>query len=639
MSEVENEDYKEKDIVWANVKGYSWWPSLISKVSIKQITTLGKTKIEKMYTIELLGEKYNTKVSSEKIEPFIKNLDKHANNKNTSLVKSIDIAKKLIEKKNKKEKEKDDELNKKDKDKDNQNNNSNDTNQKFLQKKRMKDRVILDDEQNEEEKDIKIKPSGVENIDLLSTTGGGVKINININLTNNNQRTYNLNSFQSPEVINPTNSNTNNFIIKSNTKPNIPKFSSINYSNISANEKTGNKNANKKDKILNSTNNNNKIQTKDEEEKSIKSLKKEKKSEEKDYDLKLGDKSTNKNKMEESNEENENSECDEENEELILTNDIINESIQKILNCQVQISNISSQKAINKELINLSEIFNEYFAKNQNEEDNAEIYYLSKDLRPILLNLTYNKNPDIMSKSSEIISFLNEKIIIEVFNLSKKDQKDLIESFTNNNINENDKDTSKENNNNNTINLEEEMLKEEKDILDLINKKSAIKSAISDIHTINSKRGRPKKNSTNSELSSEIFSSKMNEGALNFNNGMNEKNYYEEFIKLLSNKDKIKVESDFKELSGDFFENIYDKNNCDLDIDIAKIRKSVCIKILKVLKKARPDIAIELLKKLIIYFEYKIRFSNAEKIYSCKIKDLFEYLKEKLSDNDKVNNK
>ena len=634
MSEVENEDYKEKDIVWANVKGYSWWPSLISKVSIKQITTLGKTTKEKMYTIELLGEKFNTKVSSEKIEPFMKNIDKHTNNKNTSLVKSIDIAKRLIEKKNKKEKEKDDEPNKKDKD---IQNNTNDNNPKFLQKKRMKDRVILDEEQNEEEKDIKIKPSGVENIDLLSATGGGVKINININLTNNNQRTYNLNSFQSPEVINPaTSSNTNNFIIKSNTKPNIPKFSSINYSNISANEKTGNKNSNKKDKNLNIINNNNKMQTKDDEEKSIKSLKKEKKSEEKDYDLKLGEKPTNKNKTEESNEENENSECDEENEELILTNDIINESIQKILNCQIQISNISSQKTITKELNNLSEMFNEYFSKNQDEDDNAEIYYLSKDLRPILLNLTYNKNPDIVSKSSEIISILNGKIVIEVFNLSKKDQKDLIESFTNSKLNDNDKDTSKENNNNNTINLEEEMFKEEKDILDLINKKSTIKSGISDIHTLNSKRGRPKKNSTNSELSSEVFSSRINEGALNFNNGMNEKNYYEEFIKLLSNKDKTKVESDFKDLSDDFFENIYDKNNNGLDIDIAKIRKSVCIKILKVLKKARPDIAIELLKKMIIYFEYKIRFSNTEKIYSCKIKDLFEYLKEKLSDNDKV---
>ena len=80
--------------------------------------------------------------------------------------------------------------------------------------------------------------------------------------------------------MNPPASNTNNFIIKSNTKPNIPKFSSINYSNIAANEKTGNKNSNKKDKNLNSINNSNKIQAKEEEEKSIKSLKKEKKNEE-----------------------------------------------------------------------------------------------------------------------------------------------------------------------------------------------------------------------------------------------------------------------------------------------------------------------------------------------------------------------
>jgi len=637
MSEVENEDYKEKDIVWTKVKGNQWWPSLITQVSIKQITTLGKTTKEKIYTIELIGEKSSAKVTSEKIESFIKNFDKHANTNNPSLVKSIELAKKIFDKKNKK----DEEQNKKEKD---NINNRNDNNPKFLQKKRMNDRVILDDEQNEVEKDINIKPPGVENIDLLSasSSGGGVKINININLTNNNQRTYHLNSFQSPEVINPSGSNTNNFILKSNTKPSIPKFNSINYSNISANEKTGNKNSNKKDKNLNNTNkvnNSNKISAKDEEEKSAKSSKKEKKNEEKDYELKLGDKSINKKSMEETNEENENSECDEENEELILTNDIINESIQKILNCQIQISNLSSQKTINKELNNLSEIFNEYCSKNQNDNNNVEIYYLSKDLIPILLNLTqYNKNPDIISKSSEILSFLNEKIIIEVFNLSQKEQTDLIESINNKTINDINKDISKENNinNSNTINLEEEIFKEGKDILELINKKATIKSGISDIHTINSKRGRPKKNSTNSELSSEVFSSKINDGAFNLNNGINEKNYYEEFAKILNIKDKTKLEFEFKELSGDFFDNTYDKNNSDLDIDIAKIRKSVCIKIYKILRKARPDIDIALLKKIIIFFEYKIRFSNTEKIYSCKIKELFEYLKEKLSKNDKV---
>ena len=87
MSDIENEDYKENDIVWAKVKGYPWWPSLISQISYKSSTTLGKTSKEKIYTIELIGEKSDIKVSSEKIEPFTKNYDKHINTKNTSLLK------------------------------------------------------------------------------------------------------------------------------------------------------------------------------------------------------------------------------------------------------------------------------------------------------------------------------------------------------------------------------------------------------------------------------------------------------------------------------------------------------------------------------------------------------------------------
>ena len=645
MSESENEDYKEKDIVWAKIKGYLWWPSLISQISFKQQTTLGKTSKEKIYSIELIGEKTNMKVSSEKIEPFIKNFDKHANTKNSSLLKSIELAKKICEKKNKKEKDTE-EKNKIDKDnKDNKDTNDNKTT-KFLQKKRMNDRIILDDEQNEEEeeKDKTKKDKEEENNNVLSSPNNNIKINININYTLNNQRTYNvnnLNPFKPPEVINQTNTNTitNLSNTKSNTKPNIPKFNSINYSTIQANEKTGNKNNNKKEKNNESNNNSNNkepTQTKEQEEQSIISLKKEKKTDEKKLELKLGDKPEQKNN-EELNEENENSECEEENEELILSNDIINESIQKILNCQIQISNISSQKTISRELINLSEKFNEHFTKNQNDYDNYEIYYLSKDLIPILLNLTYNKNTEIMSKSSEMLSFLNEKIIIEIFNLSKKDQADLLESLNNKNQNEINKETSNDNNDKkDEINLEEEEdFKEGQNLVELINKRGSIRSGISDMHTIYSKRGRPKKISTNSELSSEVFSSKINDGIFTFNNNISEKNYYEEFIKIISSKDKTKIESDFKELCGDFFESIYDKNNADLDMDIAKARKNMCIKLYKILKKVCPEIDSELIKKMIVYFEYKIRNSNAEKIYSCKIKDLFETIKERLLVNDK----
>ena len=253
------------------------------------------------------------------------------------------------------------------------------------------------------------------------------------------------------------------------------------------------------------------------------------------------------------------------------------------------------------------------------------------------MNLTFGKNSEIVSKSSEIIYFLNQKILNEIFILSNKDQIELLESLNKNEINkETNKETFKDNNNKNETTIEDNDFKEGQNLVDLINKKNTFRSGFSDIHTINSKRGRPKKISTNSEISSEIFSSKVTEGQGLFNiNNMNEKNYYEEFVKILSNKDKNKIENEFKELSGEFFENTYDKNNFDLEPDMAKVRKNMCIKIYKIIKKIRPEIHSDLIKKMIVYYEYKIRNSISDKIYSCKIKGLFETIKERLYDKKK----
>ena len=55
---------------------------------------------------------------------------------------------------------------------------------------------------------------------------------------------------------------------------------------------------------------------------------------------------------------------DNENDESIINNDEINEIIQKLFNCQIQISNVSSQKTIISELMKLSEKLNELIFKN-----------------------------------------------------------------------------------------------------------------------------------------------------------------------------------------------------------------------------------------------------------------------------------
>ena len=190
MIEGENEDkidYKEKDIVWAKVKGYPWWPSIINHISYRNIQTKGENIKEKLYSIEFIGEKNNIiKLTKEKLEPFNKNYEQHINSKNSSLLNNMELAKKIFDKKQNTKmmflkENTQDKNNKKDKDMNNVNNQNlstkkshdssdekskgekeNEKNIKFLQKKRINEPVIVngndvmnDINDDEENKDIK----------------------------------------------------------------------------------------------------------------------------------------------------------------------------------------------------------------------------------------------------------------------------------------------------------------------------------------------------------------------------------------------------------------------------------------------------------------------------------------------------
>ena len=624
----DNTEYKEKDIVWAKVKGYPWWPSIITHISFRNNQANEENIKEKIYTIEFIGEKNNAKVTKEKIESFNKNYELHTNTKNPLLIKSIELAKKNIEKKQNSKiiflkENTQDNINKKEKDI-NKENNPNlptkksqesseeksksekeiDKNIKLLQRKRINDHVILDeneDSNNMKNLDIKNK----EEKKILSSPKNNIKINININLTTNNQNMVNINSFSSE--LNQNNPNNQNII------------SNINYSSLTSNEK------NNINKITNNNNNNlNEILNLNGES-IVNYLEKEKNKDE--------------NKNEEKNEKNnlkevsieEEDEFDEENEndETIIINDEINEIIQKLLNGQIQISNISNQKMIITELIKLSEKLNELFTKNQD----LEIYHLTKDLVPILINFTYNKNNDILIKSSEILSFLNEKIINEIFVFSQKEKEDLIESLNKEKEENKDKEI-------NINEMEENDFKEGLNIIEMINAKNLNKSNISEHHHISySKRGRPKKININSEVSSDYFNSKIEEGFFNIKEAfnLNEKNVYEDFVKIIICKDKNKMENYFKELSINFFSNVYDKLNKDLDKETAELRRKFCKKIFIIVHKLYPEINSDFLKRVIIYFEHKIRNdnSNIDKTYSNKMNFLFDIIKERLYDKTK----
>ena len=270
MIEEENEDnieYKEKDIVWAKVKGYPWWPSIISQISFCNVQENGENKKEKVYSIEFIGEKNNAKVLKEKIEQFNKNYDQHSNTKNPLLLKSIELAKKKIAKKQNSKiislkENTQDKLNiniqnnqnlptKKSNDSSEEKSNgekTNDKNIKLLQKKRLNEANILgenNDENNNNNRNISDGENKVEK--KLNSPKNNIKINININLTTNNQNMVNINSFHSSSQ---------------NSQNNQKIISNINYSQLLANE---NNNTNKLTNNNNKNNNLKDILTLDEE--------------------------------------------------------------------------------------------------------------------------------------------------------------------------------------------------------------------------------------------------------------------------------------------------------------------------------------------------------------------------------------
>ena len=555
--EIGEGEPKEKDIVWAKIKGYPWWPGIIRNISNHLQTNPKGISKKKIYTVDFIGNKSHGEVTKKDIQSFRYYYEEHCKTKNPSLMKSIELAKKLENKivNNK-------QIDSIDKDTDKMN---------LLNKKRK--------ESNKDE----------ENNSNNTINNNNIKINININVTNNNQRTVNINSFSNIKNSNENNDKKKQIKLRKNDKNKLKDDEEYIYEDDEESDEEENEEIEEEynydeesleNELMDIKMNNYKYINNRNKNKDRLRLKSKKRKLVRGLFLNSG-----KNIKNEIFSENDSEKYDEKNEE-------INKIIQKLVNYQIQIFNTQNQKLIIKELDNLQIAMK----NNENINDNYN------ELYKVLSTFTYNKNSEIVLKSTDLLTNLTYKIINDLFSLSEEEKNLIIKSKQN------------------IVKDDEYEYLEIKKLCDLIlNKTNNL-----DETSINSKKNKNKKSSN--EDNNDIY---------NYNNdkikSIND-NLSDNIINIIINNKN----ENFIQISDDFFKNIYNKNDNGLDKNLAIKRKSACIKLLSLCRKTFPKLDEEYLKKIILFFEYKIRCEDPTlgKRYIKEIDDFYYKIKNIYKENN-----
>jgi hypothetical protein len=237
-------------------------------------------------------------------------------------------------------------------------------------------------------------------------------------ITNNNQRTYNINSFSNIKNSNENNDKKKQIKMRKNDKNKLKDDEEYiyeddeesdddeneeieeeyNYDEESLENELMDIKMNNYKCINNRNNNKDRLRLKSKKRKLVRGL-----------FLNSG-----KNIKNEMFSENDSEIYDEKNEE-------INKIIQKLVNYQIQIFNTQNQKLIIKELDNLQIAMK----NNENINDNYN------ELYKVLSTFTYNKNSEIVLKSTDLLTNLTYKIINDLFSLSEEEKNLIIKSKQN----------------------------------------------------------------------------------------------------------------------------------------------------------------------------------------------------------------
>ena len=233
--------------------------------------------------------------------------------------------------------------------------------------------------------------------------------------------------------------------------------------------------------------------------------------------------------------------------------------------------------------------------KNNILDNQYQINYIkNKYIISKLYNLTFHQNNDIKQISLNIISFLKEYIINDLFLFKEDEKNNLKEEINILNINNQDKDIKEDICNENKIGQEIHQL----------------------IDFLKSIQNQTDKNDNN------ILEENFN----NLNDEINEELY--NLINNLKNNNKGK-DCEFNNKSEKFYKNIYNKKNNGLTLINSLKRKKICITLFNLIGKIIPESNKETIKKIIIYYEYKIRTEDPilGKKYYYIINNLFKKIK------------
>lgn len=87
----ENRVFSKNDIVWAKVRGYSWWPAKIARVQMLN-------ERDRKYSVVFIGDQTTADLPHDKVVDFVEHYAKNSLTKKKDLLESIEMAKKQLRK-------------------------------------------------------------------------------------------------------------------------------------------------------------------------------------------------------------------------------------------------------------------------------------------------------------------------------------------------------------------------------------------------------------------------------------------------------------------------------------------------------------------------------------------------------------